>query len=200
MQSYALTVDKFLDHAAKWSGDRQIVTAEAGLVVGRVGYAELKTRAKRLSGALAALGLGFGDRIGTLAWNTQHHMEMYYAAMGAGLVCHTLNPRLSVTHLAAMINEAENRALALAASLAPLLAELLPLCPSLEHLIVMDGALDRQLLGTHTARIWDYERLLESHGVATAWGDFEEETPAGLCYTSGTTGQPKGALYTHRSN
>ncbi len=123
MQSYALTIDKFLDHAAKWSGDREIVTADSGLAIGRVGYADLRMRSNRLSGALAALGLRLGDRIGTLAWNTQHHLELYYAAMGAGLVCHTLNPRLTVAHLAAMINEAEDRALAASSSLAALLAE-----------------------------------------------------------------------------
>src|SRR5690242_18762382 len=101
MQAYALTVDKFLDHAAKWAGDREIATAEAGRVARRVGYAELRARSNRLSGALLALGLRFGDRIATLAWNTQHHLETYYAAMGAGLVCHTLNPRLTAAHLAA---------------------------------------------------------------------------------------------------
>jgi fatty-acyl-CoA synthase len=95
MQSYALTVDKFLRHAAKWSGEREVVTADAGAVASRIGYAGLFARANRLSGALAHLGLGFGDRIGTLAWNTQHHLEIYYASMGAGMVCHTLNPRLA---------------------------------------------------------------------------------------------------------
>jgi fatty-acyl-CoA synthase len=199
MQSYVLTVDKFLDHAAKWSGDRQIVTAEAGRAGGRVGYAELRTRSNRLSGAFAALGLTFGDRIATLAWNTQHHLETYYAAMGAGLVCHTLNPRLTAAHLAAMVNEAEDRILVVAAGLTELLTELMPLCPDLEHVIVADGAAPVDLGGC-PARLWTYETLLATHGAPAEWGGFDEETPAGLCYTSGTTGSPKGVVYTHRSN
>ncbi|HEX4197510.1 MAG TPA: AMP-binding protein [Caulobacteraceae bacterium] len=200
MQSYALTVDKFLDHAAKWSGERQVVTAEAGRIAGRIGYADLRARSNRLSGALATLGLRPGDRIATLAWNTQHHLEMYYAAMGAGLVCHTLNPRLAATQLAAMVNEAEDRVLAAAANLAPLVRELLPLCPGLESIILMDGEGAADGLPIDGAKVWGLEVLLETRGAAVTWGGFDEETPAGLCYTSGTTGRPKGVLYTHRSN
>jgi fatty-acyl-CoA synthase len=194
MQSYALTVDKFLDHAAKWFGDREVVTAEFG----RVGYAELRERANRLSGALLGLGLAPGDRIATLAWNTQHHLELYYAAMGAGLICHTLNPRLTAAHLSAMANEAEDRLLAVPGNLLPLAAELLKLCPTFKHVIVLDGGqADLCAEGVH---VWPYEALLEAYGAATPWGEFDENTPAGLCYTSGTTGAPKGVLYTHRSN
>jgi 3-(methylthio)propionyl---CoA ligase len=200
MQRFALTVDKFLDHAAKWSGDREVVTADAGRAVQRIAYAVSRARSNSLSGALNSLGLRLGDRIGTLGWNTQHHLEMYYALMGGGMVCHTLNPRLTVAHLAAMINEAENRALAVAANLMPLLLELAPLCPTLEHIILMDGdAPPGDVLRTR-AQLWSQETLLESHGIASPWGEFDEETPAGLCYTSGTTAAPKGVLYTHRSN
>jgi acyl-CoA synthetase (AMP-forming)/AMP-acid ligase II len=199
MQTYSLTIDKFLDHAAKWSGKREVVTADAGRAVARIGYAALRERSNLMSGALRALGIERGDRVGTLAWNTQHHFEMYFAVMSAGMICHTLNPRLTPAHLAAMINEAENRVLAVAANLAPMLNELLPMCPTLEHVIVMD---DEAPQGVHVdrAKLWSYDALLASHGAPVAWGDFDEETPAGLCYTSGTTGAPKGVIYTHRSN
>lgn len=197
MQSYALTVDKFLDHAAKWSGEREVVTARGG----RVGYAALRARSNRLSGALGALGLKAGDRVGTLAWNTQHHLEVYYAVMGAGMVCHTLNPRITAAQIAAMIDEAEDRVLAVAANLWPLLAEVAPLCPRLEHVVLLDGeAPAGEGLGDHPAKVWTHEGLLDTLGAEAVWGAFPEETPAGLCYTSGTTGRPKGVVYTHRSN
>ena len=200
MQSYTLTIDKFLDHAAKWSGSREIVTAGVGESTGRIDYLTLRERSNRLSGALASLGLAFGDRIGTLAWNTQHHLEMYYAAMGSGLICHTLNPRFTAAHLSAIINEAEDRALAVSSNLVPLLEELIPLCSTLEHVILIDEDADPAAIRAPGVQVWTHEALLAARGAAFEWGAFDEETPAGLCYTSGTTGKPKGVLYTHRSN
>ncbi|THD34610.1 MAG: AMP-dependent synthetase [Sphingomonas sp.] len=195
MQAYGLTVDKFLDHAAKWFRDREVV--EAGeQSVARIGYAALRERSNRMSGALIALGLRPGDRIGTLAWNTQRHFEVYYAAMGVGLVCLTLNPRLTPAHLAAMIDEAEDRVLVVSADLLPLWRQVAPLCRAVEQVIVIDGAAGP----VGTVPTWQYDALLEQHGAPTAWGDFDENAPAGLCYTSGTTGSPKGVVYTHRSN
>jgi fatty-acyl-CoA synthase len=201
MQPYGLTVDKFLDHAAKWFHDREIVGAEAGQVTTRSDYATLRARSNRLSGALAALGMKEGDRVATLAWNTPHHLELYYAAMGIGLVCHTLNPRLTAAHLAAMIDEAEDRVLAVAADLLPLAQDLVAACRSIEQVIVFDSPLfQADDSGRPGVPVWGHDALLDKHGAELAWGGFDENLPAGLCYTSGTTGSPKGVVYTHRSN
>ena len=194
MQDYGLTVDKFLDHAARWFGNKTVVGAVDGIAASRTGYAEIRERSNRMSGALGSLGLEVGDRLATLAWNTTHHFEIYFAAMGAGIVCHTLNPRFSVDHLVAIIDEAGNRALAVAADLVPLAVELRSRCPSIEQVIVLDG--DVKVDGG----AYLYEQLLADRGSSPPWGQFDENVPAGLCYTSGTTDRPKGVVYTHRSN
>jgi fatty-acyl-CoA synthase len=136
----------------------------------------LRDRSNRLSGAFRALGLALGDRVGTLAWNTQHHLETYYATMSAGFVCHTLNPRFSVAHLAAIVNEAGDRVLAVASSLVPLLRELAPLCPTVEHVVLLDGGLTAlPSIEGMEARLWCHDALLAAHGVPVAWGEFDEQ-------------------------
>ena len=197
MQRYALTVDKFLDHAAKWFSESEVVEASAGSASARSSYSQLRERSNCLSGALLDLGLQPGERVGTLAWNTLDHFTVYYAAMGVGLVCHTLNPRLVAEQLAAMIAEADDRVLAVSGSLLPLWDAVAAKCPSVEHVIVLDDGANR---AGFTPRMWSIDQLLDQSDREAAWGQFDEDQPAGLCYTSGTTGQPKGVLYTHRSN
>jgi acyl-CoA synthetase (AMP-forming)/AMP-acid ligase II len=201
MQPYALTLDRFIAHAAKWHGATEVVTGGRGGISSRIGYSALRDRSQRLSGAFHALGLARGDNLGVLAWNSQAQMECWYGAIGVGIVCHTLNPRLSPTHLSEMIRQAANRVLAISPDLTALAEKLIPLCPTIEHVVVLDepgaGAV---LPGCGGVRAWRYENLLNELGRAAIWGGFDENSPAGLCFTSGTSGAPKGVTYTHRSN
>lgn len=195
MQPYALTLDKFLDHAAKWHRSVEIVTG--GEPASRTNYAGLRDDANHLSGALLELGLRAGDRMATLAWNSRAHLEIWYAAVGVGIVCHTLNPRLTVAQIATMINQAQNRVLAFGAGLAPMVNEIVALCPTIVHVV----ALDEPDCEVATApENWVRRTLIDALGSRVAWGEFDETSPAGLCFTSGTTGAPKGVLYTHRSS
>jgi fatty-acyl-CoA synthase len=197
MQDWPLTVDRILDHAARWHEAREIVTRSIDGPVVRTNYAQLHARARRVSGGLLALGVQQGDRIATLAWNTAQHMEVWYATMGIGAVCHTLNPRLFADQLTFVINHAADRILFTDKSFLPLVERLLSACPTIERVIVMSE--EDNVSSARIPNLMSYEPLLQEHEPAS-WGGFDEHLAAGLCYTSGTTGDPRGVLYSHRSN
>jgi acyl-CoA synthetase (AMP-forming)/AMP-acid ligase II len=199
LQSFPLTVDKFLLHAAKWHPKGEVVTARGGGRVDRVAYAELLRRARGVSATLAGLGIGRGDRVATLAWNTQAHVEAWYAVMGMGAVCHTLNPRLIAAQTAEMLAKSEARVLFVSADLAPLARDILKLNETIRHVVVIDGPVEA-MAGVEGVETIAMEAAVAADDAGVTWGDFDENAPCGLCFTSGTTGAPKGVTYTHRGN
>jgi fatty-acyl-CoA synthase len=196
MQTFALTVDKILDHAAKWSPDTEVVTARKGQGNARIGYAGLRDRARKTSAVLAGFGLTFGERVATLAWNTQQHVEAWYAIMGMGAVCHTLNPRLTATQLAWMLGQSGARIVIVSADLLPLAFEMADQAPGVARILVIDGDAKPHA----RAKVEALEPLVQAARDDIGWGDFDERSPSGLCFTSGSTGAPKGVTYTHRAN
>jgi fatty-acyl-CoA synthase len=198
MQNWPLTVDKILDHAKAWHGDREVVTRSVEGPIVRSTWTEIHGRAKRLSNALKGMGIRQGDRVATLAWNTGRHIEAWYGIMGIGAVCHTLNPRLFAEQLCYIINHAEDRVIFTDLTFVPILAEHRSKLPTVMHIVVMT---DREgMKGVNLPGALCYEDLIEQNSADCHWGDFDENTAAALCYTSGTTGNPKGVLYSHRSN
>jgi fatty-acyl-CoA synthase len=185
MQSWPLTVDRILDHAATRHARREVVTRSLEGPIHRTTYAEIRARAKQVSNLLLGLGVRPGDRVATLALNTWRHMEVWYGIMGIGAVCHTLNPRLHPDQICWIINHAEDRVIFVDEPFEALLKSRIDAAPSVERVVVLNQ---------------EYEDLISGQGADCAWGGFDEETACGLCYTSGTTGDPKGVLYSHRSN
>jgi fatty-acyl-CoA synthase len=198
MQDWPLTVDRFIEHAAEWHPGRQVVTRSVEGPIVRASYGEIFDRAKRLSNALEALGIVPGDRVATLAWNSGRHIEAWYAVMGIGAVCHTLNPRLFADQLCYIINHAEDRIIFTDLTFLPMLLEHRDRMPTVERFIVFTD--EDHLKSISFPGALASETLIEQHDADVVWGGFDEKTACGLCYTSGTTGNPKGVLYSHRSN
>lgn len=193
-----LRIAGLLEHAAKWHSDTEIVSRlpEGGLH--RYTYAAAHQRSRQLANALTALGVSTGDRVGTLAWNTHRHFELYYGISGLGAVCHTINPRLFFEQLVYIINHAQDRLLFFDLTFLPLVEKLAPQCPTVESWVLMTGRAHLPE-ASPLPNLRCYEELLAAQPADYEWPVFDENTASSLCYTSGTTDQPKGVLYSHRS-
>lgn len=202
MQDWSLVVPSILDHAAREHGDQVVVTRGVEGVVRRSTLRELHARSRQVAKALDALGIRMGDRVATMAWNTDRHLEVWYGAMGIGAICHTLNPRLFADQLVYIINHAEDRVLFVDASFVGIIAAIRDRLPTLERVFVLtdEAHLPATAAGDTGLVVEAYESWLAPFDDDFAWKIFDEQTAAGLCYTSGTTGNPKGVLYSHRSN
>lgn len=199
MQDWPLTMDKILDHARANYPQREIVSQTVEGPVVRAPYAHVYGRAKRLASALRRrFGVRLGERVATLAWNTQRHVETWYGVAGLGAVYHPLNPLMRPQQLVEIINHAEDAVVCVDLSFVPLLEKLSPRLPSLRGVVIY--ADDDNMPDTILPDALDYEGLLEEGDADAPWGGFDERTAAGLSYTGGTSGAPKGVLYSHRSN
>jgi acyl-CoA synthetase (AMP-forming)/AMP-acid ligase II len=198
MMQLPLTVSSLIRHAARHAGDVEIVSKRCEGDVHRSNWAEVEARSRRFAQALARLGVAPGERVATLAWNGHRHVEIYYGASGSGRVCHTINPRLFPEQIAWIADDAEDAVLCFDLSFVPLVEKLAPALKSVRHFVLMT---DRAHMPAASAipGLLCFDELLAAEDGAYAWPELSEDTAATICYTSGTTGNPKGAVYSHRS-
>jgi len=201
MQSHGLMISSILTHAARHHGSAEILSRTHENVTHRYTWADVERRSRRLVRALQRLGIEPRDRVGTLAWNGYRHLEVYYAAPGMEAICHTINPRLHPDDIAYIINHAQDRILFVDVSFAPLITAIAPMIAECVKTIVMltDPANMPEVTLAPGMTLACYDQLLDSADEDYAWPLFDENTASALCYTSGTTGRPKGVLYSHRS-
>lgn len=198
MQDYQLTVQTIIDHAALNHGEREMVTRSIEGPIRRCTYRELRERALRVAKALQKEGVSMGDRIATMAWNTDRHVETWYGIMGLGAISHTVNPRLFAEQLIYIMNHAEDKILFVDLTFVPLVEAIAGKLPTIKKYIILTD--EAHMPETSLPNAHAYETWLAASDADFVWATFDENTAAGLCYTSGTTGDPKGVLYSHRSN
>ena len=197
MMNVPLTISSLIRHADRHHGDTEIVSRTAEGPIHRYTYRDAHARARKMANALTRLGVKTGDRIGTLAWNGFRHLELYFGVTGMGAVIHTVNPRLFPDQIAYIVNHAEDSYIFFDLTFAPLIEKLAPHCKGVKGWIAMTDRThmpQQQIPG-----LLCYEDLLGAESADFEWPEFDENTASGLCYTSGTTGNPKGVLYSHRS-
>ena len=198
MMSWSLTIPKLLEYAAAYHADTEIVTRTVEGPIHRYGYGDATKRTRKLANALKRLGVAQGDILGTVAWNTYRHFEIYYAVSGIGAVCHTINPRLFPEQIAYIVNHAEDKYLFVDLTFVPLLDKLAQHLKGVKGYVIMT---DRAHMPASTTlpNVICYEELIANEPDTIAWPDLDEQTASSLCYTSATTGNPRGVLYSHRS-
>jgi len=196
MMRWPLTISSLIRHADQCHGDTEIVSRTIEGPIHRYTYRDAHTRARRLANALGRLGVVPGERVATLAWNGYRHFELYYAVSGVGAIIHTINPRLFHDQLAHIVNHAGDRLVFFDLTFLPLVEKLAPVCPSVTTWIALT---DRAHMPSSSLKLACYEELVGAERDDYRWPELDEETAAGLCYTSGTTGNPKGVLFSHRS-
>lgn len=197
MMDYDLLVSSILRHADANFGDREIVSVTADNPLHRYTYADCFRRARQLANALDKLGLERGDRVATLAWNDYRHLEAYYGIGGAGYVCHTVNPRLFPEQIAYIINHAGDRWVFVDLLILPLVEKIAAQIGNVEGFVVLTD--HEHMPHTSLRKAVSYEAFIEGESDSYSWPSFDERSAVALCYTSGTTGHPKGVLYSHRS-
>lgn len=197
MMETELLISSIAQHAEKFHGDREIVSVTADNPRHRYTIREAMTRARQLANALGRLGVSQGERVASLAWNDYRHLEVYYGVSGSGYVCHTINPRLFPEQIVYIINHAEDRFICVDAMFVPLLEAVADKIPNVEGFIVMTD--EAHMPETALPNVMCYETLLAAESPEFDWPELAESTASALCYTSGTTGNPKGVLYDHRS-
>ena len=198
MMDRPLLISSIIEHAAAQHGQTEIVSRETHGPLFRYSFADCAARAAKLGNALLKLGLPAGCAVGTLAWNNHRHVEIYYAVSGGGMIIHTCNPRLHLDQLVYIINHSDDRALFFDSSFASLVASVAARCPSVRAWICMSDAQNMPALAG-MPNVHCYEELIAGQSDEYSWPQLDERTSAALCYTSGTTGNPKGALYSHRA-
>ena len=198
MMQRQLLISSLLTHAERHHGEQEVVSRRVEGDVHRTTYRELAARARRMANALAARGIVFGDRVATLAWNGYRHMELYYAASGSGAVLHTLNPRLHPDQVVWIADHAEDQILFFDLTFLPLVEAVASRVKTIKAFVLMT---DRAHMpaASKVPNLLCYEELIADASENLEWPQFDENTASSLCYTSGTTGNPKGALYSHRS-
>ena len=199
MQQHPLLISSILTHAARHHGDGEVVSRRPDGSIVRSTYRDIELRARKVALALSALGAKPGDRIGTLAMNSDRHLELYYAISGAGMVCNTINPRLAHDDIAYIAAHAEDRVIFADPAFLPIIAAIAPRLPALRAVVALCDA-SAMGSGDLPVPLLCYEVLLEEAAPIAAWPQFDENMASGLCYTSGTTGRPKGVLYSHRAS
>ena len=201
MQLQPLLVSSIIRHAARHHGSTEVVSQMSETVRHRTNYAAIEQRSRRLARVLQGLAVRFGDRVGTLAWNTYRHLELFYAISGSGAVCHTVNPRLAQHDIEYIINHGGDSVLFADPSFAALVRSIAPaIREQVRAVVIMTTPSEMPELDLPAGMVLHcYEALMAEADEDFIWPQFDENTASALCYTSGTTGQPKGVLYSHRS-